>query len=57
MTPTLVLVLAYFGVAVSSVIGEAIVRIPRLLSGLVSERGRNGYYLGHHRPTTSRRVR
>jgi hypothetical protein len=32
MTPTLVLVLTYFGVAVSAVIGGALLRMPQLFS-------------------------
>ena len=35
MTPTMVLVLTYFGVAISSVLGAALMRFPRLLSSLL----------------------
>ena len=34
MTPTLVLVLTYFSLAICAVIGAALLRVPRLLSSI-----------------------
>jgi hypothetical protein len=50
MTPTLVLVLTYFGVAVSAVIGGALLRMPQLFSKIARHLARESQ--GRHRRHT-----